>query len=287
MEGGDFSSEPRGRKWQLIFALTLGFIFVVGASRAFFRPAPLPQPSPISAAGQPSPLGDIWFCPPGKHIAAYGQFYYPRNHPSPPPRNLRPEQCFVNDSDAAAAGFSPATPPPGGELIRGVYLIATSAEVLEQCLAYAKALGHAVPCPRLIGSEPPAYGETISCWSEDHNQCGPGADFYFDSQFMLPFYSWASIDTATISISASPRRDYFDYLFGCQEQEETETSDSEVAGFLATKRTCERSITYFWSNASTHYSLGVFGGYGSVGPDKFAVMTAVAHRLAEMVEMVE
>lgn len=287
MEGGDFSSEPRGRKWQLIFALTLGFIFVVGASRAFFRPAPLPQPSPISAAGQPSPLGDIWFCPPGKHIAAYGQFYYPRNHPSPPPRNLRPEQCFVNDSDAAAAGFSPATPPPGGELVRGVYLIATSAELREQCLGYAKALGHAVPCPRLIGSELPAYGETISCWSDDYNQCGPGGNFGINSQIMLPFVSWTTVEMATMSIHASPRRDYFDYPFSCQSDAEAETTGSTVAGLSAIRSICDWSVTYSWSNRATYYHLGVSVAYGSVTSEKFAVLTSVADRLAEMVEMVE
>jgi len=106
-------------------------------------------PRPLGASPQ-SFGGTVFQCPSGFDFAAFGDRYYPPNHPARPALTVRPSRCFSMPSQAQAAGYRLAPTPPGDLLVGGEYLVHVDAGTRGGCQAGAQALGFPVPCPGLV-----------------------------------------------------------------------------------------------------------------------------------------
>jgi hypothetical protein len=87
-------------------------------------------------------------CPLTAPIPANGPVFYPTFYPQDavPPA----DRCFESVALARGAGLRPAPPPPGDQLIGGVYLVSAGQALVPLCRAAARQLGYAVACPETV-----------------------------------------------------------------------------------------------------------------------------------------
>lgn len=116
------------------------------------------RPNPVTNLGREPTRAraerDFWklVLPNVAPIKAYGEgrvFYLP-THPSPQPGTTPPSRCFASIGEVEAAGYRPAPPPAGGEVVGVDYFIPADPSLRTQCREAAEALGFPVPCPELV-----------------------------------------------------------------------------------------------------------------------------------------
>ena len=110
----------------------------------------------------PASVGDRWLCPPNLAVKAYDDGgYYPPGHPGEPSFEVRPAACYRDPDAARAAGYTLAGPPPGVELVAGVYLEPPPEPLRRACAGAGARLEQAVPCP---GALPYPAGTARCAW---------------------------------------------------------------------------------------------------------------------------
>jgi hypothetical protein len=115
-------------------------------------PTETPEVEPDPPGTDPYDVGGRHVCPDSTGFAAYlpEHVFYPPNHPGRPPQELRPASCFSSAAEAVGAGYSLAPPPPGVQVMGGIYLVRANAFPL--CDLAGAALGFPVPCPTRLPS---------------------------------------------------------------------------------------------------------------------------------------
>lgn len=132
--------------------ISLSLLVITGATAYQLRNLIGHAPPIRSGPGQaPYAIGLVWDCPPGWPVKAYrGGVYYPTYHPAAPSYDVRPDRCFQSIDEANHAGFRLASPPSGGTLLAGVYLMPTGKRLQDECLGAASLLRYSVPCPTVL-----------------------------------------------------------------------------------------------------------------------------------------
>ena len=120
-----------------------------------------PSELPEIVVTSPLQAGDRYYCPSSHPVRAYDDgTYYPAHYPSGRGVIARPDECYVDDERALAAGYELADPPPGATIAGGVYVITATAPGRAGCSQLAFEAGVAVPCPTSLPA--PANGPTCT-----------------------------------------------------------------------------------------------------------------------------
>jgi hypothetical protein len=113
------------------------------------RQTPAQPTSPALGTPPLAVYSDLFVCPGGFSVAAYGDVFYLPNDPFGPSANVRPDRCFATTAEARQAGFHLPPPPPGGTIIGDLYLVPPDPPVTPTCEAAARRLEFTVLCPTL------------------------------------------------------------------------------------------------------------------------------------------
>jgi hypothetical protein len=119
-----------------------------------------------------SPLraDDRWYCPSTHPFRAGPEgSYYPPGHPGNN-QLAPPDACYESADRAKEAGYLLAEPPPGTDVVEGIYVEPTRSPSMDDCRELAVAVGYTVPCPTRL----PAPADGPPC---GHRLCVfPGPD---------------------------------------------------------------------------------------------------------------
>lgn len=154
------------RWWALTSLVAVAAIAVVIALSDHSPPGHAPIGSTIAAerAGEPPfDAGGTYLCRADAPYAAYEAYahrFFPPNHPAHPPLTIRPDRCFASAGDAESAGFVLASPPQGGWVVDGLYLVPV--DLFHVCDGAAHRLGFTVICPNLLPNPAPG-ADAPSC----------------------------------------------------------------------------------------------------------------------------
>jgi hypothetical protein len=107
-----------------------------------------------------------WSCPSGQEVTALGDVYYPPTHPERPLLRPRPDRCFATASQAEAAGYRPVSPPAGGTVLAGIYLVQSDEMLARECDAAARRARLVVACPGLV----PGHAGAVSLFAAGRDE---------------------------------------------------------------------------------------------------------------------
>ncbi|MPZ73904.1 MAG: hypothetical protein GEU74_11855 [Nitriliruptorales bacterium] len=126
------------------------------------QPVGGPTAMPQVVVTAPLRAGDRWYCSSDYPVRAYAAdaVYYPPHYPTRGAFVARPDECYVDEERAAAAGYQLADPPPGSVVAGDVYVVVASAPGRAACAQLAVEAQVAVPCPTVLPS--PATGPSCT-----------------------------------------------------------------------------------------------------------------------------
>jgi len=264
------------------------------------RPATAPRGAAARPASPPTgiaPLtaGASTFCPGGMYSGyAPTRQFVPPNYPADAPSSA-PDRCYESAAEAIRAGLRSAPLPTGDALVEGIYLVPSHPTLERSCRVAARALGFAVPCPRLLpnpsfGTTPPECGTYGAITAPNGNSGNPACVVDVGFEYVEPFQApprmrafllqeggfaappeYEAIPggnpTAAITVIGAPRAIWIqvaDATVGCDDR--TELEAGRVGDAAATISGCPSSFggvaqtILSWERAGVVYAIVAVGG---------------------------
>jgi hypothetical protein len=142
-----------------------------------------------AAPGRPPwKIAGILLCRGPFGVAGYrterdGRVTFPFTHPDRPKFGERPARCFRSLDDARHADYLLAPLPAGVHVVRGIYLVPPTRDLVARCRSADRRLPFSVPCPGLVpsriawGCDPCLYADSFVLEGEANAPYGYGGKF--------------------------------------------------------------------------------------------------------------